>query len=449
MGSALGKISVRALALAGAIGLAGAAGALAQQAAPTNSAASLRLPENPQLFGTSMPSVVKATAIVNGEVITQTDIDQRLALFAIANGGEIPAEEVGPLRQQILSNLIDEVLQIQDAKKSEIVIKPVDIDRALERVAQQNKKSVAVLGADLERSGSSLRTMRRQIEGEIAWQRLLREKIEGDISVGDEEVNAVLKRLEAAKGTQEYKVSEIFLSATAANRTAVAQNASGMLEQIKNGASFVGYARQYSEASTKIVGGDLGWVRPEQLPEPIAAAVQQMSPGQVSDPIPVSGGYSIVAVQDTRKVLTADPRDAVLSLKQVSIAFPASMTTPQRESIVNRFSAAARNVAGCGGADRLAAEFKGDVVQRDEIKLRDLPPALQNIMAGMQVGQATQPFGALTEGVRTFVICGRDQAAAQMPTYDDIYGQLNEERVNLRARRYLRDLRRDAVIEYR
>jgi peptidyl-prolyl cis-trans isomerase SurA len=449
VGAALGKISVRALALAGAIGLAGAAGAQAQDAAQTNSAASLKLPENPQLFGSSMPSVVKATAIVNGEVITQTDIDQRLALFAIANGGEIPANEVAPLRQQILSNLIDEVLQIQDAKKSEIVIKPADIDRALERVAQQNKKSVELLGTDLQRSGSSLRTMRRQIEGEIAWQRLLREKIEGDISVGDEEVNAVLKRLEASKGSQEYRVSEIFLSATAANRAAVAQNASGMLEQIKNGGSFVGYARQYSEASTKIVGGDLGWVRPEQLPEPIAAVVRQMTPGQVSEPIPVSGGYSIVAVQDARKVLTADPRDAVLSLKQVSVAFPAGMTTAQREGIVNRFGAAARNVAGCGGAERLAAEFKGDVVQRDDIKLRDLPPALQNIMAGMQVGQATQPFGALTEGVRTFVICGRDQAAAQMPTYDDIYGQLNEERVNLRARRYLRDLRRDAVIEYR
>ena len=46
--------------------------------------------ENPQLFGTAMPSVIKATAIVNGDVITQTDVDQRLALLAIANGGKHP-----------------------------------------------------------------------------------------------------------------------------------------------------------------------------------------------------------------------------------------------------------------------------------------------------------------------------------------------------------------------
>ena len=67
-----------------------AAGAVAQEQ-PVDSARSLNLPANPTVFGASMPSVVKATAIVNGEVITQTDVDQRLALLAIANGGRAQA----------------------------------------------------------------------------------------------------------------------------------------------------------------------------------------------------------------------------------------------------------------------------------------------------------------------------------------------------------------------
>jgi peptidyl-prolyl cis-trans isomerase SurA len=71
------------------------------------------------------------------------------------------------------------------------------------------------------------------------------------------------------------------------------------------------------------------------------------------------------------------------------------------------------------------------------------------MMMPMQVGQATQPFGALEEGVRVLVICGRDESVANEPTFDQVYNQLNEERLNLRARRYLRDLRRDAVIEFR
>ena len=89
------------------------------------------------------------------------------------------------------------------------------------------------------------------------------------------------------------------------------------------------------------------------------------------------------------------------------------------------------------------------MVQSDQVKIRDLPPALQQLMLPMQVGQATQPFGSIEEGVRILVICGRDEATSTGPTFDEIYSQINEERVNSRARRLLRDLRRDAVIEFR
>ena len=440
-----GRVPLAAAAIALVLGTA----AVAQDSAPAdrpNSASGLKLPENPQLFGTAMPSVIKATAIVNGEVITQTDVDQRLGLLAIANGGKIPADEIDRLRQQVLRNLIDETLQIQAAKVEKIDIKPKDIDRTLERVAGNTKMTPDQLAQYLAANGSSIKSMRRQIEGELAWTRLQRAKIE--VSVGDDEVKAVLDRLNASKGTQEFRVGEIFLSAGGNEAQAMA-NATKILEQLKQGASFAGYARQFSEASTAAVGGDLGWVRPELLPEPLAAALRQMSPGQVSDPIRVPGGVSILAVQDTRRILTRDPRDAVLSLKQVSITFPQGMGKQQAEPIVSRFAEAARNVGGCGGADRIATEFKAELVQSDQVKLRELPPALQQIMLPMQVGQSTQPFGSIEDGVRILVICGRDEVDPTAPTFDDVYQQINEERVNMRARRYLRDLRRDAVIEFR
>ena len=414
-----------------------------------NSTKALKLPENPQLFGTTMPSVVKATAIINGEIVTQTDIDQRLALLVIGNGGRLPADELERLRQQVLRNLIDESLQIQAAKAEKITVKPQDIDRTLARVAQNNKQSVEQLSALLDANGSSISTMRRQIEAEIAWTRLQRAKIESSVSVGEDEVKAVLDRMNASKGTEEFRVGEIFLSAGAGNEAQAMANANRILEQLRNGASFAGYARQYSEASTAAVGGDLGWVRPEQLPEPIAATLRQMGPGQVSNPISVQGGISIVAVQDTRKVLTADPRDALLSLKQVSITFPKGTSRTQAEPIVTRFAEAARTVGGCGGADKIAADFHGEIIQSDQAKIRDLPAALQRLILPMQVGQATQPFGSIDDGVRILVICGRDEVSAAAPTHDEVYAQINEERVNLRARRYLRDLRRDAVIEFR
>ena len=394
--------------------------------------------------------MIKATAIVNGEVITQTDIDQRVALLRISNGAEIPAEEMQRLRVQVLRNLIDETLQIQAARTAEIKIPPEDIDKAVKRVAGNAKQTPEQMAQFLARNGSSIRSIRRQIEGELAWTRLQRAKIESQVSVGDEEVKAIIDRMNASKGTQEYRVGEIFLPATTETMPQVTANAQKILERLRSGASFAGYARQFSEASTAAVGGDLGWVRPEQLPDPLANALRQMNVGQISAPIPVQGGLSIIAVADARKILTADPRNAVLSLKQVSISFPKGTTQSQATPVLSRFANAARNVGGCGGAERVAAEFKGEVVQSDQVKLRDLPPTLQAMMLPMQVGQATQPFGSLEDGVRVLVLCGRDEASdAAAPTYDQVYAQLNEERINMRARRYLRDLRRDAMIDFR
>ena len=446
----------RVLVGAGAVGLAAATAAIAQEAVQpaveqpaVNSSQSLRLPQNPQVFGTAMPSVVKATAIVNGDVITQSDIEQRLQLLAIANGGQIAPEERQRLSEQVLRNLIDETLQIQAAKTEKIEIKQSDIDKTIQRVAENVKRTPAQLAAFLESNGSNIKSLRRQVEGEIAWQRLQRAKIENGVTVGDDEVKSVLDKMNASKGTQEYRVGEIFLSASPATETQTLDNANKILTQLRAGASFAGYARQYSEASTAAVGGDLGWVRPEQLPAQLATVLREMPAGGISNPIPVPGGFSIIAVQDTRKILTADPRDAILNLKQVSIAFPKGTSRAAADPIVSRFAEAAKSIGGCGGAEKIAADFHGEVVTSDQVKMRDLPPALQRLMLPMQVGQATQPFGSLEEGVRVLVICGRDEIDQSAPSYDDVYNQLNEERVNSRARRYLRDLRRDAVIEFR
>ena len=429
-----------------ALGVVAASAAVAQDEASSVSA--LKLPDNPIVFGTALPSVIKATAIVNGEVITQTDIDQRVALLAIANGGKIPANELEQLRQQVLRNLIDETLQIQAAKAAEITVTEADIDKTVKRVAGNVNQTPEQMTDYLKANGSSIRSIRRQILGEISWRRLQSAKIESGVSVGDDEVKAIIARMEASKGSEEYRVGEIYLSSNAGNQQQTTANANRIMEQLQQGASFVGYARQYSEASTAAVGGDLGWVRPEQLPEELATAVRAMRPGQIRM-VQVPGGISIIAVQDTRKVLTADPRNAQLNLKQISMNFPKGTTKETAEPLVARFSQAAQGIGGCGGAEKMASAFNAEVVQSDGVKLRDLPPALQEMMIPMQVGQATRPFGSLDDGIRVLVICGRDEPTADMPTYDQVLAQMNEERLNLRARRYLRDLRRDAVIDFR
>lgn len=438
-----------ALRVAMLVGVAASGGAFAQDDMMGGDSP-LNLPNDVQVFGKFDPHVRKANAIVNGFIITDTDVDQRLNLVLAANGQEVGQQEKDQLRLQVLRNLIDEALEIQEAKSNDVTVDRAAIDQTYTRVAGQFKQTPAQFSTYLRSKGSSEASIKRQIEGELAWQRVLGRKVEPFVNVGDDEVKNVIARLKASKGAREYHIGEIFMSSTPATDAQVQANISRIFEQLKKGGSFVAYARQYSEASTAAVGGDLGWVRAEQLPQQIGEVLPQLQTGQVTPPIQVPGGYSIIALTDERQVLTADPRDALLSLKQISITFPAGTTQSSATPRVAAFAEATSKMAGCGAANDVAAKFNANVVANDDIKVRDLPPQLQSQVAAMSVGQSTTPFGSVEDGVRVLVLCGRDDPQeAGAPSFDQIYNQMEEQRVNLRARRYLRDLRRDAVIEYR
>jgi peptidyl-prolyl cis-trans isomerase SurA len=441
----LGTFGRAALVLGGAIAAVGAG------AQTGGSGGNLRLPtNNVQFFGGETGGVRKATAIVNGDVITATDVDQRLALIVLANGGRVPQEEMQILRAQVLRNLVDETLQIQAAAASDIKVEQREIDNYFEQYAKNFKQTPKAFSEYLRAQGSSDRSIKRQIHGEISWARLLNRKIEPFVAVGEEEVRSIIDRLNAAKGTQEYRIGEIFMAATPETAAEARANAQRIVDQVRQGASFVAYARQFSEASTAAVGGDLGWVRAEQLPEPLSEAARVLRVGQISDPIPVEGGFSVIAVQDTRQVLTADPRDAVLSLKQLSITFPKGTGRQQVEPKVLELARTAQTMGGCGRAEEAGARIGAEVVANDTTRVRDLPPALQQMLLKLNIGEATTPFGTVEEGVRVLVLCGRDDPeAANGPSFDQVYARLEEERVNRRAQRYLRDLRRDAVVDYR
>ena len=229
----------------------------------------------------------------------------------------------------------------------------------------------------------------------------------------------------------------------------VGANAARIVQQIRAGASFQAYARQFSEASTAAVGGDLGWVRVEQLPPELAALVAQMPVGGISDPVEVPGGYSIVLLADSRQILVADPRDAVLSLMQLSIELPGGISEAQAQARAAQLEQATQSMGGCGRAAEVATNLGAELISNDQMRVRELPPQLQSLLLDMNVGQATPPFGSI-ERVSVLVLCGRDDPPdAGMPTFDAVYARINEDRINRRAQRLLRDLRRDAVIDYR
>ncbi|ODP36412.1 peptidylprolyl isomerase [Sphingomonas turrisvirgatae] len=440
-------VLIAGICLSGAIAAQTVSEGPAEQAVP--STANLDLPQNLQIFGKADPNVRKPTAIVNGYVITRTEVDQRFNLIVGLQGFNLSAEEANQLRLQILRQLTDETIQIQEAKANDISIGADQIDRSFVGLSQRFKRTPDEMRKWLRDIGSSERSLRRQIEGELAWQRVIQRKVSSFINVSDDEINGIIARLKAAQGTDEFNLREIYISATPERSGEVYRAMQQMIQQMQQGRPFEYFAR-FSEASTKATGGDLGWVRAPMLPAPIAAAVAQMQVGQVAGPIEIPGGFSVLYLVDKRQVLTADPRDARLSLRQITVKFATGTTQAQAQARAGEFAKVLQSTNGCGAVGKAAEALGAEVVDNDAVRVRDLPPQLQDIVLNLQVGQATPPFGSPSEGVRALVLCGRDDPReAGLPSTDQIREGLEESRTNLRAQRLLRDLRRDAIIEYR
>jgi peptidyl-prolyl cis-trans isomerase SurA len=394
------------------------------------------------------PRLRKAAAIVNGAVVTDLDVDQRLALVSTASGSRIPREELLRLRAQILRNLIDEKLQIGEAKVHDVAVDEAQVLDAFNRVATNFKQTPEQFDVFLLKAGTSRQSLLDQIRAEFAWSRLLRRRVEPFINVGDNEVNSVMKNMEANKGQDEYRLGEIFLPTTSETEAEVVAQANNIASQIRAGASFIAYARQYSQSATAALGGDRGWVQASQLNQLLREAVSNATPGSLVGPVRAPGGVFIMVVSEKRKILAADPLDATVTVRQIAIPLPKGKSRAEQEKVVQALATQSKILTGCGRAADLAASLGGKSSDLPPQKIRNLPQGLHQVIANLQIGQSTPPFGT-QEDARVIMLCGRDEAQDSLPSFDEIYAQINEERMSMMARRYMRDLRRDAIVDYR
>jgi peptidyl-prolyl cis-trans isomerase SurA len=276
----LGTIGRAALVLAGSVA---AVTAIAQTAGAPRQG-NLNIPANPNFLGGD-PAVRKATAIVNGDIITGTDVDQRMALVLIANGAtSIPPEELQRLREQVLRNLVDETLQIQAAKAQDIKVEPREIENYYQQYLKNLKQTPQQFEAYLRQAGSSPASLKRQIHGEIAWSRLQRRNI--DVNVAEEEVRSVIDRFLNAPRAQEFPYGEIFLSRDRRRRQEARSNHSASFSK-SDRAAFVRSLMRVQSRSLDRAGRLRSWAgfASEQLPDMLAPIARSIPVGTVSDPV--------------------------------------------------------------------------------------------------------------------------------------------------------------------
>ena len=324
-------------------------------------AASAQRPTGQGAAAQTAPSQgLRVVARVNDDAITDFDLSQRV-LFAIRTSGLTDSPELRQrMAPQMLRQMIDERLQVQDAKKlgvkpsdSEIAGRYAEIERAAGLGQGQFKQYLQSVGV-----APDIAT--QQIEAQIAWGKIIRRKVRSQVDVSEAEVDDTLSRMRSNVGKTETRVAEIFVPVDRADGVDEGKrSADRIIEQLRRGAPFGAVAQQFSQGASAASGGDLGWVLPGALDPSLDAAIEKTQPRTYSEPVRSGAGWHILYVVDRRPFAAARPDDVKLNLVQLTLSLPANASPEE----INRATADAQKamsgVRQCSDLHVQARQIKG------------------------------------------------------------------------------------------
>src|SRR5215472_7277444 len=387
----------------------------------------------------------RIAAVVNDDIVSLNDLSNRMLLVMRSSGMEETKQNRDRISSQVLRSLIDERLQMQEAKTRNVSVAQDEVDKALERIEQNNRMAKGALAEFLEKAGIPRSALVDQITAALAWSKLVRARFSQDIQISDEDITETLGRVKEHADVPQNRVSEIFLAVDNPSQDGeVKQLADKLIEQIRGGVRFDAIARQFSQSPTAAVGGDLGWVTPQELPPALGDAIQKMKPGEMSYPIHSGGGYYMVYLLDRRIIGQPDPAAVELSLVQVVLPSPGGAGDQQALSAAQQIS---ETVKSCGELAKVGRE-RAPQTSREipEIKAGELPTVIRDAALKLGVAEASKPL-PVPGGVAVVMVCQRKDPPGGLPTREEISESLARERLDTLARRYLRDLRRGAYVD--
>ena len=340
---------------------------------------------------------MRIVAVVNGDVISNADVDNRTRLFALSTGLPMTQDVLDRLKQQITRQLIDERLRMQEVQRRQIVIPDKAIAEAIHDIETRNDLPAGALRQKLSAGGASYLTLIDQIRTQLGWGQVLREQLGDQIKVTDAEVAEQQRLLAQQVGKPEYRVGEIFIPVDDPAAAADAQRfAETVISELRSGAPFPVVAAQFSQNQTALEGGELGWVQPNQLDPEVARLVAEMPVGAISNPVKVPGGFSIVTLQGKREI--GNDMGTRCRVRQVFLPFATALNpqapTEQQKQALEKARGISASVHSCDQMEQAAkANNSPRPADPGEVRLETVnPPAFRQMLATLSFDRATQPL---------------------------------------------------------
>jgi peptidyl-prolyl cis-trans isomerase SurA len=390
-------------------------------------------------------------AVVNDQVISVYDLISRIRIVLLSSNLPDTPENRQHLQSQVLHQLIDEQLELQEAKKKGVTASDSEIEAAIQMIEKQNNMKPGGLNEFLKSQNIDRGTLIDQITASIVWGKLVRRQASETTQISDEEVDEALRREQEHANEPETRVAEIFLAVdTPAQETEVRTTAQRLIDEMRKGARFSAIAQQFSQSATAAVGGDLGWIRADQLSPELAKAVEGMKVGELSPPIRTGAGFYILLVLDRRTGTTGEGQsDTVYDIVQVVLPLPPTASMAQKQAAAMTIEGIKNASHGCPDFLRLGKEKGPQLTSEGHLRSSQISPQMRELVDKLQPGQTSQPI-LEKNGVGMLMLCNKQVGGGPTPvTRDSVMETLAKQRYDTVARRYLTDLRRRAYVDIR
>ncbi|WP_426116559.1 peptidylprolyl isomerase [Massilia sp. PWRC2] len=251
--------------------------------------------------------------VVNDDVITRNEIAARIrSVEGRMKASNAPIPDSADLLRQVTEAMIVERAQQQLAKEMGVKTDDQQLDRAILRIAEQQKLTLPQMRAQMEKEGMPFATFREEIRNEITMQRLREHEVDAKIQISDAEVDTYLTAEQAAAADRfEVNISQILVripeNATPEQAAARKARADEVARQLRTGADFAKMAATYSDAPDALKGGEVGWRDPNRLPPLFAEQIVKMAPGQITPVIRSATGFHLLKLVDKRAAAAAAP----------------------------------------------------------------------------------------------------------------------------------------------
>ncbi len=393
---------------------------------------------------------MRIAAVVNDEVISVFDMVSRMQMVMLSSNIPDTPELRERMGRQVLRSLIDEKLQLQEAKRQNVTVPDSDVEKALQKIAQQNNMSTEQLTGLLKSRGIGRSALVDQVRATLVWTKLVRRQAAQTVDISDEEIDEAVKRAQESAKEAQTRIGEIFLTVdNPAQDEEVRRFAERLSQEMRRGARFSAVARQFSQAASAPVGGDMGWLRPDQLPPELAKAVAQLGPGDLSAPISYGGGYYLLLVLDRRLGgASASKQETIYDMVQVVFPLPPRAGEAALRAAVGEAENLRSTATDCPTLLKIGREKAPQLTSEGKVAESRISPEMRNVIGGLPIGQVSQPI-VQKNGVGVIMVCGKSTAGGGGNTREEIAESLIRQRLDTVSRRYLRDLRRNSYVDVR